>query len=222
MRMTTIAAVLVAVGVCGVGSLVSNAKASTLIPYPNRGVENPATYTFTASHDGDVIAFFAGSGAAFSEVVGMTVNGIPTGITGLNDHTSHIGDSLVLGSVSKGDKIVFFDKELDLQNPDTWYSDLALNRDHEQHVCSTPYDSNSHLLNGAIPSGVYVGFEDLSKDGARGTPNFDYLDDTFVVTNVATNVTPLPGALPLFATGLGGLVLLGWRRKRKTASTAAG
>jgi hypothetical protein len=27
--------------------------------------------------------------------------------------------------------------------------------------------------------------------------------------------TPLPGALPLFATGLGTLGLLGWRRKRK-------
>ena len=29
------------------------------------------------------------------------------------------------------------------------------------------------------------------------------------------NDTPLPAALPLFATGLGGLGLLGWRRKRK-------
>ena len=28
-------------------------------------------------------------------------------------------------------------------------------------------------------------------------------------------VTPLPAALPLFATGLGGLGLLGWRKKRK-------
>ena len=30
-----------------------------------------------------------------------------------------------------------------------------------------------------------------------------------------TPATPLPAALPLFATGLGGLGLLGWRRKRK-------
>lgn len=30
--------------------------------------------------------------------------------------------------------------------------------------------------------------------------------------------TPLPAALPLFATGLGGLGLLGWRRKKKTSA----
>ena len=32
--------------------------------------------------------------------------------------------------------------------------------------------------------------------------------------------TPLPGALPLFATGLGALGLLGWRRKRKAQAVA--
>jgi hypothetical protein len=32
--------------------------------------------------------------------------------------------------------------------------------------------------------------------------------------------TPLPGALPFFATGLGALGLLGWRRKKKAAQVA--
>ena len=32
---------------------------------------------------------------------------------------------------------------------------------------------------------------------------------------------PLPAALPLFATGLGALGLLGWRRKKKAAARAA-
>lgn len=32
---------------------------------------------------------------------------------------------------------------------------------------------------------------------------------------ISAPVVPLPGALPLFATGLGALGLLGWRRKRK-------
>jgi hypothetical protein len=31
---------------------------------------------------------------------------------------------------------------------------------------------------------------------------------------------PLPAALPLFATGIGGLGLLGWRRKRKAQAVA--
>jgi plastocyanin len=33
--------------------------------------------------------------------------------------------------------------------------------------------------------------------------------------------TPLPAALPLFASGLGALGLLGWRRKRKASAIAA-
>jgi hypothetical protein len=40
------------------------------------------------------------------------------------------------------------------------------------------------------------------------------LDAVLTVSQVAT---PLPAALPLFATGLGAMGLLGWRRKRKTA-----
>ena len=41
----------------------------------------------------------------------------------------------------------------------------------------------------------------------------------FAVFVIAT--TPLPAALPLFATGLGAMGLLGWRRKRKNAAIAA-
>jgi hypothetical protein len=33
--------------------------------------------------------------------------------------------------------------------------------------------------------------------------------------------TPLPAALPLFATGLGAIGLFGWRRKRKCAALEA-
>jgi hypothetical protein len=35
------------------------------------------------------------------------------------------------------------------------------------------------------------------------------------------SVTPLPAALPLFATGIGAMGLLGWRRKRKNAGVIA-
>jgi len=39
--------------------------------------------------------------------------------------------------------------------------------------------------------------------------------------NPPGSVVPLPAALPLFATGLGALGLLGWRRKKKAAALAA-
>ena len=43
--------------------------------------------------------------------------------------------------------------------------------------------------------------------------------DADIIATVGTvTTTPLPTALPLFATGLGTLGLLGWRRTRKAAA----
>jgi hypothetical protein len=41
------------------------------------------------------------------------------------------------------------------------------------------------------------------------------------IGNSLASATPLPAALPLFATGLGSLGLLGWRRKKKATALAA-
>ena len=49
--------------------------------------------------------------------------------------------------------------------------------------------------------------------------NYTY-NESFGAT-VTSLATPLPAALPLFATGLGALGLLGWRRKKKAAALAA-
>ena len=62
-----------------------------------------------------------------------------------------------------------------------------------------------------------VEFDDLaplgnfinSTDGLSGSITYTY-----------TPATPLPAALPLFASGIGGLGLLGWRRKRKAKAGA--
>ena len=48
-----------------------------------------------------------------------------------------------------------------------------------------------------------------------------WFDPNLVVVPPTPGDTPLPAALPLFATGLGALGLLGWRRKRKAAALAA-
>jgi hypothetical protein len=50
-----------------------------------------------------------------------------------------------------------------------------------------------------------------------GTPVPFVTESTNVTITLpdSASITPLPAALPLFATGLGALGLLGWRRKRK-------
>jgi hypothetical protein len=52
--------------------------------------------------------------------------------------------------------------------------------------------------------------------GFRQDPAFFQLDDVSVNPS-GVGAVPLPAALPLFATGLGALGLLGWRRKKKAA-----
>jgi hypothetical protein len=63
--------------------------------------------------------------------------------------------------------------------------------------------------NGAITSG-YMTITFPTNDG-QGTIFYNYS----LVDGSITMETPLPAALPLFATGLGALGLLGWRRKKK-------
>jgi cytochrome c oxidase assembly factor CtaG len=70
------------------------------IPYPNTGVENPVLYSFTATATGPVTAYFYGSTAAYVNELTMLVNGVGTGIQGLNTQTSVHGDAFVLGSVN--------------------------------------------------------------------------------------------------------------------------
>ena len=100
----------------------------------------------------------------------------------------------------------------------------------------------------ATPTGWTSGVEALYLDGLFGTSKtvaailnldglFAYLEGYGVLKNGiytdsngdlvaifganAAAETPLPGTLPLFASGLGALGLLGWRRKRKNAAIAA-
>jgi len=78
---------------------------------------------------------------------------------------------------------------------------------------------------GAMASGLQIAFAKVSdtvfyaffEDGGGGAKDFD--DMVVKIVDPPLN-TPLPGALPLFATGLGALGLLGWRRKRKAQVAA--
>ena len=101
------------------------------------------------------------------------------------------------------------------------------------------FKTNVMVSSGEVPflaMGTYVNFSDLDgfdqllvqavMNGTIGCPD-GYNPpctsppwqaialDNLNVQTTAPNVVPLPAALPLFATGLGALGLLGWRRKKK-------
>jgi hypothetical protein len=67
------------------------------IPYPAVGTPNTALYTFTAAADGDIIAYFAGTGAGFDLRLGLQVNGILTNAGLAPNQSSAIGQSFNFG-----------------------------------------------------------------------------------------------------------------------------
>jgi len=59
-------------------------------------------------------------------------------------------------------------------------------------------------------------------DLSEGTGGYNWAPNgTVILTDNGIATTPLPAALPLFASGLGAFGLLGWRRKKKAAALAA-
>jgi hypothetical protein len=177
------------------------------IPYSPVGVQNPDHYEFTAAATGDVIAYFDGNGGAdYEDSLGLLVNGVPSGVVGLGNHQSSFGEELDLGQVEAGATLTFVLYVATTGN--VWYSNAALDSDGAQHVYSAPFAGNASL-----PSGTYVGFEDL----AAPVADFNYADEQFVVTDVAARTvpTPLPGSLPLFVAGCFAVALVRRGRGRR-------
>ncbi len=195
------------------GSCVGSSAQAGTIPYPDAGTVNPAVYNFVAAATGPIVGSFFGFNAGDVDEVQMLVNGIasPAGF-GFVNQTSTVGQTFNFGSVNAGDTITFV-----LRNLSTG-TDLSSvpssNLDMLQHIYSTDFGGN-----GTIPDGTYVAFEDLL--ASQGS-DFDYNDDAFVFTNLAqlTASTPLPTALPLFASGLVLVGALTLRRKWKYQASA--
>lgn len=187
-------------------AVVASAVHAGPIPYPNTGVENPAAYSFTAASSGYIEGyFFSGAGASYTNELTMLINGNPTGIQGLNNHTSPYGTQLNLGAVAAGDQITFMMVNLLPGTIGPWYSDKSRNADGANHVYSTNFIGDS-----LIPAGVYVAFEDQDK---RTGSDFNYNDLAFVFANINVSTVPEPGTLALlFLASLAGVAV--GRRKQ--------
>jgi hypothetical protein len=211
-RVSVVAAALAMAIVVG-----ARPASADVIPYSNGGFHNDVTYTFTAAADGDVVAYIVGGFfAGFSNELGLLVNGVDTGIYGLNNHTSAVGDSINFGAVSAGDTLTFVLKNLTLGM--SAYSDASMNvaydlpgaTDHN-HVYSTAYTATGPVFIG-VPAGTYVAFEDLPLPGS----DYNYDDESFVFTNVRTQV-PEPASLVLFGLAAAGVAARIRRRGRAKA-----
>ena len=86
-----------------------------------------------------------------------------------------------------------------------------------------PISSNVAIAFDIVSSTVaYVFFEDIYQLSAGSDRDFDDMVVRIQLSDASTGLgnTPLPATLPLFASGLGALGLLGWRRKRKAQAAA--
>jgi Domain of unknown function (DUF4114) len=187
-----------------------------IIPYPDIGTINPNVYTFTAANTGDIKAYFVGSDAGDEENIGLYVNGVSTGLTGLNNHTSSQGDMVDLGFAHAGDTLTFvmyIPPATGAPLPAfTWSSDPTQNSDGIQHVYATDITSGQAYL--GSPAGTYVGWEDLPNGG-----DLDYNDDQYIFVNVSSTV-PEASTWAMMVAGFGGLALAGFRRARKASVSA--
>ena len=170
------------------------------VPYSNIGVAAP-NVPLTAASTGAITAYFAGASTAGNDLIRLfNVSQGTFSTWTLSSGTSTLGQSFNLGTANQGDVLVFQLINYALMNPatgtypilasDPTYSDDKLN-----HTYVTGYSGA-----GSIPAGTYLAFEDY-----LGGYDFDYNDDTFVVTNLSTSAvapTPEPGSLLLLGTGL--------------------
>ena len=188
---------------------VTATAASAVLPtYPTPGTQNAANYSFTAAATGDIVAYFAGSTAGYSEDLGLRVNGVDTGFNVFPNHATADGATFNFGPVTAGDTLDFYIRVFN--TGDTYHSYKALNADGVQHVYATGYAGGDF----GIPAGTYVAFEDL-----RGGGDFNYHDETFVFTNVGVT-----GGVPEAATWtmlIAGFGLTGAAMRRRKATVAA-
>ena len=175
------------------------------IPYPHTGTIPPQVSLFASSTGTVTGYFYSASAADYDEVRLLDVTTGTTSVWELPNHSTSQGTSTNFSpvAVNAGDQLVFELLNTSLNPNQIFATNSVDSSDGVNHGYVTGFSGGS-----GIPAGLYIGFEDLPKQGS----DLDYNDEAIVVTNVSA--APEPGSLALLGTGILGIAA-GLRRKFK-------
>ena len=184
-----------------------------------------------------VIASMAGSQSAYS--LTLTPDSCGTTFTeGTNCWTTDVNSALSQAEVEAIIGLDITDYESYKDNVESG-EEGALAGSYETTFANTPTDPEDALIKWVGPDKVSLPTLLIIKDGNQDPAQYlflltsldwdgmmDLIMEDFwpaqgAISYVSLSaVVPLPAALPLFATALGGLGFVGWRRRRKAAAIA--
>jgi hypothetical protein len=176
--------------------------AAPFTPYSNVGhPDSPSTITFNGATGTGITAYFYSVSAADTDTISIfdATTGTflsPQGVFN-NQSPITVGSTVTFTSpnLHSGDTLVF-----DLYNTsfpgDVFSSNPGTSTDGDSHAYFSSFSGTIGAF-GTI-NGTYVGMEDLPASQS----DWDYNDDTFVVTSVPAAPTPEPSTFALLGTGL--------------------
>lgn len=182
----------------------SSALLADPISYAHAGSVSTTT-TYTVATTGDLTGTFVFSNAGgtdFLRLVNLTTGSVSDYF--FNNHTTATGTMQDFGQFNAGDLIA-----IDIYNQtigQTFSTDPSRSSDGVNHGYAAQFTGG--LINGVmLPSGIYVGLEDLP----LGRSDMDYNDDSILFNNIIATPNPPvvsvahapePGSFLLLGTGL--------------------
>jgi hypothetical protein len=134
------------------------------------------------------------------------------GVNTITNSASSFGIETLTVSTNALGQITSWDIDLQTPSDANW---TTIGQQQFFIVTSTLHQQDMGQLRTCDPPGDCS----INNDAAEGSIN--NVLGGFYVPGSWVETTPLPATLPLFATGLGGLGLLGWRRKRRPHTSVA-